>query len=277
MLSTWVSNLRMDPGRTHVSRRILYIAAAMILVGAVVGVAQSGGTRPDSSQSLFERGEELFLRNRPQDAVPILQQALEAEPGNGKIYMYLGVAYEQLGRRDQAVEVLRRGVEVASEERDRMFLTMGNNLRFIEQYQAALDSYGEAISTNSLYAPAYLARANLRVEMESYEPAVEDYEIFLNLRPQSEHRPEIEQMISLLRDKIEEQERLAAEAEERRKREEELARREAERRQREEEERQKALLDSVLNSLEGASEETRNMSGGSEDIRELEEDVDIVE
>jgi hypothetical protein len=113
--------------------------------------------------------------------------------------------------------------------------------------------------------------------MESFAPAVEDYEIFLNLRPQSQHRPEIERMIALLRDKIEEQERRAAEEAEQRQREQELAEREAERRRQEEEERQRALLDSVLDSLQGASEETQNMSGGSEDIKEIEEDIDIVE
>ena len=84
-------------------------------------------------------------------------------------------------------------------------------------------------------------------------------------------------MIALLRDKIEEKARQAAEEADEREREEELARREAERRRQEEEERQKALLDSVLNSLQDSSEETRNMSGGSEDIQELEEDIDIVE
>lgn len=249
------------------SRKTLYLITVLILIGAAFAGAQS----------LFERGEDLFLRNKPQEAVPLLEQALEAEPQNATIYMYLGVAYEQLGRRDKAVEILRQGVETAREERDRMFLTMGNNLRFIEQYEGAERSYGEAISANSLYAPAYLARANLRVEMEKFEPAVEDYEIFLDLRPESEHRPEIERMIALLRDKVEEKARLAAEEAEEREREEELARREAERRRQEEEERQEALLDSVLNSLQSGSEETQNLPGGSEDIQELEEDIDIVE
>lgn len=262
-----VSNLAVGRGRRPVSRKTLYLITVLILIGAAFAGAQS----------LFERGEDLFLRNKPQEAVPLLEQALEAEPQNATIYMYLGVAYEQLGRRDKAVEILRQGVETAREERDRMFLTMGNNLRFIEQYEGAERSYGEAISANSLYAPAYLARANLRVEMEKFEPAVEDYEIFLDLRPESEHRPEIERMIALLRDKVEEKARLAAEEAEEREREEELARREAERRRQEEEERQEALLDSVLNSLQSGSEETQNLPGGSEDIQELEEDIDIVE
>lgn len=257
----------MGPGRRLVSRKSLCLITILFLIGAAFAGAQS----------LFERGEDLFLRNKPQQAIPLLEQALEAEPRNGTIYMYLGVAYEQLGQRDKAVETLRRGVETAREERDRMFLTMGNNLRFIEQYEDAEQSYGEAVSENSLYAPAYLARANLRVEMEKFEPAVEDYEIFLDLRPDSEHRPEIEQMIALLRDRVEEEARRASEEAEQREREEELARRETERRREEEAARQQALLDSVLNSLEGASEETQNMSGGSEDIQELEEDIDIVE
>lgn len=286
-------------------RAILTIGAVCLLLSAGIAAAQSGsdaesggaaetesaggstdagasgadGTSSSvsASGSLLERGEELFMRNRPQEAVSLLQQAMKVEPENEHVYLYLGIAYEQLGQRDRAVEVLRKGVEVAGENRDKMFFNLATNLRRIEQYDAAEESYSSAITENSLYAPAYLARANLRVELEKYEPAVEDYKIYLNLRPQTEHRERIEKMISLLRDKVEEQKRIAAEEEARRKREEELKQREEERRRREEEERRRALLDSVLNSLEGASEETQNLSGGSEDIEELEEDVDIVE
>lgn len=247
---------------------------------AAAGDTAAGDTAAaaaNATGSLFARGEDAFMRNKPQQAVPLLRQAMQVEPGNGKVYLYLGIAYEQLGQLDKAVEVLRRGVEQAADSKEKIHFNLATNLRRVEQLESAEEQYSNAITTNSLYAPAYLARANLRVEMEEFEPAVEDYRIFLNLRPESEHRERIERMIALLRDKVEEQERIAAEEEARRKREEELARREAERRKREEEERQEALLDSVLNSLEGASEETQNLSGGSEDIEEVEEDIDIVE
>jgi len=39
--------------------------------------------------------------------------------------------------------------------------------------------------------------------------------------------------------------------------------------------RQKALLNEVLSSLQNASEDTRNLSAGSEDIQEQYEEVDI--
>ena len=50
---------------------------------------------------------------------------------------------------------------------------------------------------------------------------------------------------------------------------------EAERKRLEELERQKALLNDVLDSLKNASEDTRNLSAGSEDIQEEYEEIDI--
>jgi hypothetical protein len=50
---------------------------------------------------------------------------------------------------------------------------------------------------------------------------------------------------------------------------------EAERLKQEELARQKALLNEVLNSLQNASEDTRNLSAGSEDIQEQYDEVDI--
>jgi hypothetical protein len=80
-----------------------------------------------------------------------------------------------------------------------------------------------------------------------------------------------------LEQKAEEKAIRQAEEERRRREEEERRRREEERKRREAEERRKALLDSVLNSLDSASEETQNLSGGAEDIQEEEEEVDIID
>ena len=49
----------------------------------------------------------------------------------------------------------------------------------------------------------------------------------------------------------------------------------AERARLEELERQKALLNEVLDSLKNASEDTRNLSAGSEEIQEEYEEIDI--
>jgi colicin import membrane protein len=140
--------------------------------------------------------------------------------------------------------------------------------------------------------------------MDSLAPAAADYEIYLKLEPDSPQRPEIERMIRLIRDivtdretkriaeeerkKAEEEKRIAEEKrlkqeetdrrvlEEKQRREAEEARRIAEAKKKEEEAaRQKALLESVLNSLKVSTEGTTNLSAEKEDIREKREEVDI--
>ena len=42
------------------------------------------------SESLFEKGESLFMENRLKEASAVLEGALEKEPENSRIYLYLG-------------------------------------------------------------------------------------------------------------------------------------------------------------------------------------------
>ncbi|MQY77216.1 MAG: hypothetical protein GH155_06250, partial [Spirochaeta sp.] len=49
-----------------------------------------------TASSMLDEGEKLFLENKPQEAEVILQEALQENPRNEKIYLYLGIIYEQL-------------------------------------------------------------------------------------------------------------------------------------------------------------------------------------
>lgn len=233
----------------------------------------------------FDQGSELLLENKPEQAVTYLEQAVREEPSNLEAYLYLSLVYEQLGLHTEAISTLSRAMDVPGAKLHVLYFNIGNNYVHQEDLEHAIESYTMAIDANRTYPKAYLNRANLLVQTESYQAAVDDYRVYLNLEPNSPQRPAIERAISLLEDTIEqeriraEEERRRREEEERRRREEEERRRlEEERRRREEEERRKALLDSVLNSLQSASEETENMSAGNEDIEvEVEDDLDIAD
>ncbi|MFW6338209.1 MAG: tetratricopeptide repeat protein [Alkalispirochaetaceae bacterium] len=237
-----------------------------------------------SAQSLLEEGEQLFMENRPSEARPLLEQVVEGSNPPAKAFYYLGVVYEQLERYEEAVELYQRALERPGINRARVLFNMGNNYLHLGDREAAEEAYSRAVEANSDYAPAYLNRANGRVALESYEGALKDYSAYLALEPKSAQRPEIERMMEALRGIIEEQ-RIAAEEAERRRREEEERRRreEEERRQREEEERRVAeerrqrLLNSVLDSLEGASSETESASAGPEELESYEEELDIAD
>jgi tetratricopeptide (TPR) repeat protein len=203
--------------------------------------------------SALQEGEKLFLENRPKEALPLLEQALYENPDNERIYLYLGIVYEQLSSPDKSIQVMRRGLSVARGVKDLLYFNIGNNLFRQKEYTLAEQMYSNALETNRVMEDAYLNRANARLQLESYPGARTDYIEYLRLAPATPQREAIEKIIALLGGMLDEAERL---------KQEELA-------------RQKALLNEVLNSLQNASEDTRNLSAGSEDIQEQYDEVDI--
>jgi tetratricopeptide (TPR) repeat protein len=205
--------------------------------------------------SSLEEGEKLFLDNQLQQALPALEAALYEEPQNEKIYLYLGIIYAQLGDAERSLQIMRRGLNVAREFLDRLYYNIANLYFRQGDYRLAEEMYGKALEANRRFGDGYLNRAQARMELEEYANARNDYIQYLRLVPDSPQRPEIEKLIALL-----EQALSAAEL----KRQQELA-------------QQQALLNAVLDSLKNASEDTRNLSAGSEEIEEEYEEIDITE
>ena len=203
--------------------------------------------------SALQEGEKLFLENRPREALPLLEQALNENPDNERLYLYLGIVYEQLQNPDKSIQVMRRGLNVARGVKDLLYFNLGNDLFRQKEYTLAEQMYSNALEVNGTMEDAYLNRANARLQLESYPGARADYIEYLRLAPATPQRESIEKLIALLGGMLDEAERL---------KQEELA-------------RQKALLNEVLNSLQNASEDTRNLSAGSEDIQEQYDEVDI--
>ena len=58
----------------------------------------------------------LFNQGRYEDAIPHFRKAIEAEPGFGKAYLYLGRSYLNLGRFMDAVPPLRTAFDLAPDE-----------------------------------------------------------------------------------------------------------------------------------------------------------------
>jgi tetratricopeptide (TPR) repeat protein len=260
---------RSDPARGKRRSGIaLVLLVALLLVSPWSVAAQS-------SQSLLKEGEDLYLNNKPDQAVAVLKSALEEEPRNARIYHYLGVSYQQLGMHEAAIETMREALDLSMSSRMEasFYFNIGNSYAESGQPQKAQEMYGKAVKADNSFAKAYLNRANTTVDafkgnadkeqrIEAFERAVNDYQVYLSLKPQASQKPQIRKMIELLQQSAE-QERQALEAERERRR--------------REEERRKALVDSVLDSLDQAGEEAKSMSGGKEEIEEYEDDIDIAD
>ncbi|MFP4364765.1 MAG: tetratricopeptide repeat protein [Spirochaetia bacterium] len=223
------------------------------------------------SQTLFEQGQDLFLQNQLEEAREMFQAALQENPQNEQIYLYLGYIYEQREEYEQAVSILQRGLEHSQSNRHVLLFNIANNFLKLGRNTFAERFFTQAIQENSNYARAYLNRANTRLRTENYTGALADFTLYLNLQPGTPQRENITAVIELLRQEIAAQEEAERQAElaQQQAEEEERRRREEERRRREE------LLDSVMSSLQTASEETENLSAGTEEIQETVEELEL--
>ena len=134
---------------------------------------------------LLQKGEDLYLENRFEEALPVLESALVQHPQDERLYLYLGTVYEKLGMQEKAISILQKGTVVADLYLDLMYFNIANNL--FKQGKSALadEMYGRCIAENPRMAEAYLNRANNRVELGNYSAAVDDYKVYLNLKPQT--------------------------------------------------------------------------------------------
>jgi tetratricopeptide (TPR) repeat protein len=212
------------------------------------------------AQSNFVRGEELFMQNRPGEALVFLENAVAEDPAHVKAFLYLGIVYQQLDRLDEAIAAYRKILPRAGAETARIAYNLGNayygkgSAVFAEQY------YTQAIEADNAYASAYLNRANTRVKTGSLKESLSDYEQYLTLEPRSLKRPQIERLIAFIREEFAAEERRKLLAEE-------TARADAERRQR--------LLDEVSASLQSAADDSKGLSAGSEDVMGYEGEFEL--
>lgn len=262
-------------------------AVTLVVRGVAVLLCMCVGLSFLSAQSARSRGEQLFLEDDPAGARGYLEQALQENPEDFRLHMYLAVVLEQLADYDAAINVLLDAATLADADLGVVYFNLANNHYRNGDTEQAEEYYSRAVEEDARFADAYLNRANLRVRAAEYDGAISDYQDYLRLDPGSSQRRDVERMIALLRDTQEAEQR---QAEEERRRAEELARQEreaeaarvaeerrraeeAERVAREAEERRRMLLDSVLDSLGGATGEGRSVRAPGEDLEDIDDDL----
>jgi tetratricopeptide (TPR) repeat protein len=205
------------------------IAACVLLLASVALFGAS---------EFFDKGEALFVQNKPQDARPLLESALNDDPSNEKTYLYLGIIYQQLGHAQKAIDILKRGLDIAVTYKDLFYYNMGNDFFSRKDFTSAEGMYTSALAANAKLSEGYLNRANARLQMTNLDGALADYTFFLQLSPQDPQRPNIEKVMALIR-RVQDDKEKARQAE--------IA-------------KQQALMNDVLNSLNNAGDATKNLS-----------------
>lgn len=209
------------------------------------------------AMDVAEQGIKLFMDNNPKEALPALEQAVRLPGAEERLHLYLGIAYQQLGRWEDAITAFRRGVAVKGQYLHLFFYNIANSFFAQGRNSFAIESYDQAIAARNDYAPAYLNRANARMKVGDQTGALADYGLYLNLDPGSAQAGAIRSLMSLLSTKAEEaeQRRLA-----------EIAQKLAA------EQARQAFLDAIAQSLRETAEATTNLSAGSGEVQGYEDD-----
>ena len=253
----------------------------------------------------YETGYNLFTTNKPAEAIPYLETALNDLAVSPSVYVYLGIAYYQTGKYPESLDIFKRGLSASGTNKRIIAFNAGNSAYAMRDYATAEEMFSLASVADPAFAAPVLNRANARLSQDKLQGALEDYQRYLVLDPYSSQRAEVEAIIRALQGervyREEEKERLAQE-EQRMKEEEariqaenqriaeekaEAARKEAERlaaeraaeearlaAQREAEaERRRRLLEEVAASLQDT--ETTGMNAGSEGVIEYEYESEL--
>ncbi|WP_406033709.1 hypothetical protein, partial [Treponema saccharophilum] len=174
-------------------------------------------------QDAFEEAVETFQLNMPEDAIPLLEKFLGEGNANAYdplVYVCLSVAYFQIGdylksasiceagiaeadRNDKALEmgIIKEG-DFKPVERKVLYFNEGNAEYAMGNYVKATALYKRSLSVEPSYAPAVLNLANAFLRRDIIGDARDNYVRYLELKPETEQRPEIEKMIALLDEEI---------------------------------------------------------------------------
>ena len=155
-----------------------------------------------SPQTSFSQGEELFLQNKPQEALPYLEETVARDPAHMQAFLYLGIVYQQLDRLDDAITVYLRILPRAGAETARVSFNLGNVYFAKGDFEQARQYYTRTITADPSFASAYLNRANALVQSGQFEDALADYAAYLSMESDSSQLEEVTKIMTLIREEL---------------------------------------------------------------------------
>src|SRR5262245_50740770 len=143
---------------------------------------QALGLRSDSPDVHYGLATVCFLLQDMTSAAYHFKEVTRLDPLRAGAFINLGAVYNRLNQLDDAIPVLRRGIQLDS-NRAEGYYNLGLAYRRKGQLDLAIQAYREATRVNPRMADAHFNLANLYLEKEQYGLACAHYRNSLELRP----------------------------------------------------------------------------------------------
>jgi tetratricopeptide (TPR) repeat protein len=143
---------------------------------------QALGLKSDAPDVHYGLATVCFLLNDLPSAAYHFKEVTRLDPLRAGAYINLGAVYNRLGQLDDALPVLRRGIQLDL-NRGEGYYNLGLVYRRKGQTDLAIQAYREATRVSPRMADAHYNLANLYLEKQTYGLAAAHYREALELRP----------------------------------------------------------------------------------------------
>jgi tetratricopeptide (TPR) repeat protein len=138
--------------------------------------------RPDHPDAHYGLATACFLQGDVLGAAHHFKEVTRHDPLRAGAFVNLGALYNHLGREDDAVAALRRGIQL-DPNRAEGYYNLGLVYRRIGKLDLAVEAYREAVRLQPGLAEANFNLANAFLEAEKFDQAVSHYRAALKTRP----------------------------------------------------------------------------------------------
>lgn len=125
------------------------ITAGLLAFVALMSFAQLPGPSLRTIQ-LNNQGAKLMQEQKPEEAIGKFSRALETDPGLGAIHVNMGVAFEQLGQPEKALQAYRTAEKIGDDPRSKFMalFNQGALHQKAKKTDEALKAYHAALDVN---------------------------------------------------------------------------------------------------------------------------------
>jgi len=120
----------------------------------------------------------LMGEERPEEAAEVIKQALLIDAGAKELYNALGSSYAALGRRDEAIAMFQRYVQLAPNEPN-AHDSLATGYQWAGRYAEAISEYERALALNPKFEIAVIHLGNTYFQQGRYRDAIAQYERYI--------------------------------------------------------------------------------------------------
>jgi superkiller protein 3 len=140
-------------------------------------------SQPDDPDSLTAQGMEYMQKGDAGRAVKAFAAAVELDPQHGQAWYGKGCAHGELGQHDEAIHAYEQSAQFAGERAGLPLFNLGNLYQELEQPQAAVRCFLQAVQADPTMADAWINLGRLVDDSGEHGAAIEYYDIALQLAP----------------------------------------------------------------------------------------------